>query len=70
MASRLACGIRFLVMDGLSEALKALRNCELNGTCVGIFREKDPELSDSPEGVLYVKKKRLKVPFSRPFPPK
>lgn len=68
MDSRITRGIRFLVMDGLSEALSALRNCEPDG--VGIFREKDPELSDSPKGVLYVKKKRLKVHFSRPFSPK
>lgn len=28
MGSRISSGIRFLVMDGLSEALSAPRNCE------------------------------------------
>lgn len=68
MDSSITSGIRFLAMDGLSEVPDAPRNCEPNSTFVGIFWEKDPERSDSQRGPFC--KNKLRVHFSRPFPPK
>lgn len=65
MDSRITSGTRFLAMDGLSEALDTPRNCEPGDTHVGIFWEKNPELSDSQRGPLC--KKRLKAHFSQAF---
>lgn len=68
MDSRITSGIRFLAMDGLSGPLDVPRNCEPNGTHVGVFWEKEPELSDSQRGPLY--KKRVKGSSAQVFCPK
>lgn len=67
MDSRITSAIRFLAMDGPSEAPDALRNCKSKGTHAGNFWEKDPEPSDSQRVPLC--KKGLKTLFPGLFLP-
>lgn len=61
--SRITSGIRFLVMDGLSEALNTPRNCETKRYMCRHFQGEGPRALGFPKGSFMLKKKKVKGPF-------